>query len=245
MQIAQRLYQGIDIEGDSIGLITYMRTDGTNISTDAKTDFRKYIKEEYGENYLPQDPVNYSGKKAKNAQEAHEAIRPTDIIISPNSIKKNLSTDQFKLYDLVWKRTLATQMKEAKILHTTLKIEAGRDRELLFEAKGQRILFPGFLKAYTEGSDDPEAALDDQDVILPKVEVGQQLLLEKLHLEQNFTKPPPRYTEASLVKKLESEGIGRPSTYAPTISTIQNREYVERTNDRRLRPRTKCRDRVR
>ena len=158
--------------------------------------------------------------------------------MKPSDVKDHLTPDQFKLYDLVWKRTLATQMEEAKILNTTLKIEAGRDRDLLFEAKGQRILFPGFLKAYTEGSDDPEAALDDQDVILPKVEVGQQLPLEKLHLEQNFTKPPPRYTEASLVKKLESEGIGRPSTYAPTISTIQNRGYVERTSDRKLQPTT-------
>jgi DNA topoisomerase-1 len=236
MRIAQQLYEGnFEIPGYEGGLITYMRTDSVNLSDEALTQANQLIKQEYGEEYAVSTPRKFKSM-TKGAQEAHEAIRPSDLSVKPSNVKDHLTPQQFKLYDLVWKRTLATQMEEAKILHTTLKIEAGRDRELLFEAKGQRILFPGFLKAYTEGSDDPEAALDDQDVILPKVEAGQQLPLEKLHLEQNFTKPPPRYTEASLVKKLESEGIGRPSTYAPTISTIQDRGYVERNNNRKLQP---------
>jgi DNA topoisomerase-1 len=236
MRIAQQLYEGnFEIPGYDGGLITYMRTDSVNLSEEALTQANQVIKQEYGEEYAVSSPRKFKST-TKGAQEAHEAIRPSDLSMKPTDVKDHLTPQQFKLYDLVWKRTLATQMEEAKILHTTLKIEAGRDRELLFESKGQRILFPGFLKAYTEGSDDPEAALDDQDVILPKVESGQRLPLETLSLEQNFTKPPPRYTEASLVKKLESEGIGRPSTYAPTISTIQDRGYVERTNDRKLQP---------
>ncbi|HAA77368.1 TPA: type I DNA topoisomerase [Candidatus Latescibacteria bacterium] len=236
MRIAQQLYEGnFEIPGYEGGLITYMRTDSVNLSDEALTQTNQVIKQEYGDEYAVKSPRKFK-TTAKGAQEAHEAIRPADLSMKPSDVKDHLPSQQFKLYDLVWKRTLATQMEEAKILHTTLKIEAGKDRELLFETKGQRILFAGFLKAYTEGSDDPDAALDDQDVILPKVEVGQQLPLETLHLDQNFTKPPPRYTEASLVKKLESEGIGRPSTYAPTISTIQDRGYVERTNDRKLKP---------
>jgi DNA topoisomerase-1 len=212
-----------------------MRTDSVNLSEEALTQAKEVIKQEYGEECAVSTPRKFK-TSTKGAQEAHEAIRPADLSMKPSDVKDHLTQQQFKLYDLVWKRTLATQMEEARILHTTLKIEAGRDRELLFETKGQRILFAGFLKAYTEGSDDPDAELDDQDVILPKVEVGQRLPLETLHLDQNFTKPPPRYTEASLVKKLESEGIGRPSTYAPTISTIQDRGYVERTKDRKLKP---------
>ncbi|MCH2664929.1 type I DNA topoisomerase [bacterium] len=236
MRIAQQLYEGnFEIPGYEGGLITYMRTDSVNLSDEALTQANQVIKQEYGDEYAVKSPRKFK-TSAKGAQEAHEAIRPADLSRKPGDVKNHLTAQQFKLYDLVWKRTLATQMEEAKILHTTLKIEAGKDHELLFETKGQRILFPGFLKVYTEGSDDPDAALDDQDVILPKVEVGQRLPLETLHLDQNFTKPPPRYTEASLVKKLESEGIGRPSTYAPTISTIQVRGYVERTNDRKLKP---------
>ena len=143
---------------------------------------------------------------------------------------------QYRLYSLIWKRTLATQMSTAKIANTTYKIEAGKNKEFEFQVKGQRVIFAGFMKAYTEGSDNPEAALETSDKILPTIKVGTTLDLEKLHLEQNFTKPPARYTEASLVKKLESEGIGRPSTYAPTISTIQQREYVVKTEDKKLAP---------
>ena len=236
MRVAQQLYEGnFEIPGYEGGLITYMRTDSVNLSDEALSQAHDVIVQEYGDEYAVDEPRTFK-TTARGAQEAHEAIRPSKLSIKPSDVKDHLTPQLYKLYDLVWKRTLATQMEEARILHTTLKIEAGEKKELLFETKGQRILFPGFLKAYTEGSDDPDAALEDQDVILPKVEEGQILDLSDLELDQNFTKPPPRYTEASLVKKLESEGIGRPSTYAPIISTIQDRGYVERTRDRKLRP---------
>ncbi|MBK34173.1 MAG: DNA topoisomerase I [Gemmatimonadetes bacterium] len=236
MRVAQQLYEGnFEIPGYEGGLITYMRTDSVNLSDEALSQAHDVIVQEYGDEYAVDEPRTFK-TTGRGAQEAHEAIRPSKLSIKPSDVKDHLTPQLYKLYDLVWKRTLATQMEEARILHTTLKIEAGEKKELLFETKGQRILFPGFLKAYTEGSDDPDAALEDQDVILPKVEEGQILDLSDLELDQNFTKPPPRYTEASLVKKLESEGIGRPSTYAPIISTIQDRGYVERTRDRKLRP---------
>ena len=236
MRVAQQLYEGnFEIPGYEGGLITYMRTDSVNLSEEALTQAHDVIVQEYGDEYAVDKPRTFK-TTARGAQETHEAIRPANLSMKPSDVKDHITPQLFKLYDLIWKRTLATQMEEARILHTTLKIEAGENKELLFETKGQRILFPGFLKAYTEGSDDPEAALEDQDVILPKVEEGQLLDLVDLDLDQNFTKPPPRYTEASLVKKLESEGIGRPSTYAPIISTIQDRGYVERTRDRKLRP---------
>ena len=236
MRVAQQLYEGnFEIPGYEGGLITYMRTDSVNLSEEALTQAHDVIVQEYGDEYAVDKPRTFK-TTARGAQEAHEAIRPANLSMKPSDVKDHITPQLFKLYDLIWKRTLATQMEEARILQTTLKIEAGENKELLFETKGQRILFPGFLKAYTEGSDDPEAALEDQDVILPKVEEGQLLDLVDLDLDQNFTKPPPRYTEASLVKKLESEGIGRPSTYAPIISTIQDRGYVERTRDRKLRP---------
>ena len=236
MRVAQQLYEGnFEIPGYEGGLITYMRTDSVNLSDEALSQAHDVIVQEYGDEYAVDEPRTFK-TTARGAQEAHEAIRPSKLSIKPSDVKDHLTPQLYKLYDLVWKRTLATQMEEARILHTTLKIEAGEKKELLFETKGQRILFPGFLKAYTEGSDDPDAALEDQDVILPKVEEGQILDLSDLELDQNFTKPPPRYTEASLVKKLEAEGIGRPSTYAPIISTIQDRGYVERTRDRKLRP---------
>ena len=236
MRVAQQLYEGnFEIPGYEGGLITYMRTDSVNLSEEALTQAHDVIVEEYGDEYAVDKPRTFK-TTARGAQEAHEAIRPASLSMKPSDVKDHITPQLFKLYDLIWKRTLATQMEEARILHTTLKIEAGENKELLFETKGQRILFPGFLKAYTEGSDDPDAALEDQDVILPKVEEGQLLDLVDLDLDQNFTKPLPRYTEASLVKKLESEGIGRPSTYAPIISTIQDRGYVERTRDRKLRP---------
>jgi DNA topoisomerase-1 len=236
MRVAQQLYEGnFEIPNYEGGLITYMRTDSVNLSEEALTQAREVIVQEYGAEYAVDKPRTFK-TTARGAQEAHEAIRPASLAVKPSDVKDHVSPQLFKLYDLIWKRTLATQMEEARILHTSLKIEAGQNKELLFETKGQRILFPGFLKAYTEGSDDPEAALEDQDVILPEVQEGQVLDLVDLNLDQNFTKPPPRYTEASLVKKLESEGIGRPSTYAPIISTIQDRGYAERTRDRKLRP---------
>ena len=237
MIIAQQLYEGNvgNIPNHTGGLITYMRTDSLNLSTVATSAAKEVIEEEYGKEYSLSKPRVYTSK-AKGAQEAHEAIRPVNLALKPSQIKAYVDNAQYKLYSLIWKRTLATQMKQAKIANTTYKIQAGKDGEYEFQTKGQRIIFPGFMKVYTEGSDNPEAALDSVEKILPTIKVGTVLELEKLELEQLFTKPPARYTEASLVKKLESEGIGRPSTYAPTISTIQAREYVTKTEDKKLIP---------
>ena len=237
MVVAQQLYEGNvgNIPNHTGGLITYMRTDSLNLSTVATTAAKAVIEEEYGKEYSLSKPRVYTSK-AKGAQEAHEAIRPVNLALKPSEIKPYVDSMQYKLYSLIWKRTLATQMAVAKIANTTYKIEAGRDKECEFQVKGQRILFAGFMKAYTEGSDNPEAALDSTEKILPNIEIGKVLELEKLESEQKFTQPPARYTEASLVKKLESEGIGRPSTYAPTISTIQAREYVTKTEDKKLIP---------
>ena len=236
MVVAQQLYEGsINVPGHTGGLITYMRTDSVNLSNIATTQAKEVVESEYGKEFALDTPRKYS-TKAKGAQEAHEAIRPVNLSLKPSDVKAHMDAQQFKLYDLIWKRTLATQMAEAKIAKTKYSITAGEKQEYTFEASGQRIVFAGYMKVYTEGSDNPEEALSTKDKILPDVEKGQVLDLEKLHLEQNFTKPPARYTEASLVKKLESEGIGRPSTYAPTISTIQTREYVEKTEDKKLKP---------
>ena len=224
MQIAQKLYQGIEIEGETIGLITYMRTDGTNLSKDAVSTFRDYIKNEIGNEYLPKDALNYSGKKAKNAQEAHEAIRPTDIIRTPQSIKKYLSTDQNKLYDLIWSRALSSQMESAKFDRNTITITSDNN-DTICKASGSVIKFDGFLKIYNNQSK------DDDESILPSMSKGI-VNIEALLDEQHFTQPPPRYSEASLVKKLEELGIGRPSTYASIISTIANRGYAEILNKR-------------
>ena len=237
MIVAQQLYEGNvgNIPNHTGGLITYMRTDSLNLSTVATSAAKKVIEEEYGSEYSLAKPRAYKST-SKGAQEAHEAIRPVNLALKPSMIKPFVDNMQYKLYSLIWKRTLATQMAQAKIANTTYKIEAGKDSECEFQVKGQRIIFAGFMKAYTEGSDNPEAALDSTEKILPNIEIGTTLTLERLESEQNFTKPPARYTEASLVKKLESEGIGRPSTYAPTISTIQAREYVEINEDKKLVP---------
>ncbi|MGJ0359132.1 type I DNA topoisomerase [Aliarcobacter cryaerophilus] len=237
MMIAQQLYEGnvANIPNHTGGLITYMRTDSLNLSTVATTAAKKVIEEEYGKDYSLSKPRAFKST-AKGAQEAHEAIRPVDMSLKPSLVKQYLDNAQYKLYSLIWKRTIATQMAQAKIANTTYKIEAGAKKEFEFQTKGQRIIFAGFMKAYTEGSDNPEAALDSAEKILPNIKVGTVLELENLNSEQLFTKPPSRYTEASLVKKLESEGIGRPSTYAPTISTIQAREYVVKTEDKKLAP---------
>ena len=237
MMIAQQLYEGnvANIPNHTGGLITYMRTDSLNLSTLATSMAKKVIEEEYGKDYSLSKPRAFKST-AKGAQEAHEAIRPVDMSLKPSLVKQHLDNAQYKLYSLIWKRTIATQMAQAKIANTTYKIEAGAKKEFEFQTKGQRIIFAGFMKAYTEGSDNPEAALDSAEKILPNIKVGTVLELENLNSEQLFTKPPSRYTEASLVKKLESEGIGRPSTYAPTISTIQAREYVVKTEDKKLAP---------
>ena len=236
MVVAQQLYEGnFEIPDYSGGLITYMRTDSVTLAGQSLTQAQEVINAEYGEKFGLNEPRLFKNRTA-NAQEAHEAIRPVDLSLKPSSVKNHLSADQFRLYSLIWKRTLASQMASAEIARTTLKIEAGGNKEFLFVAKGQRVVFPGFLQAYTEGLEDPNATVGEKDVILPKVEKDQELPLKKLNLEQLFTKPPPRYTEASLVKKMESEGIGRPSTYAPTISTIQDRGYVEVTPEKQLKP---------
>ena len=225
MQIAQRLYQGIDIEGDTVGLITYMRTDGTNISKDAVKTFRNYISDKYGKSYLPDNPLNYSGKKAKNAQEAHEAIRPTEISRDPNSLKNYLSTDQHKLYNLIWSRAISSQMESAKFDRKTIIISS-LDKKNQFRASGSTIKFDGYLKLsnlYENNNEDHK--------ILPNVEKGE-IQIDNFTDEQHFTQPPPRYSEASLVKKLEELGIGRPSTYASIISVISNRGYADINNKR-------------
>ena len=224
MQIAQKLYQGVEIEGETIGLITYMRTDGTNLSKDAVVAFRDYIKKEIGNEYLPESALNYSGKKAKNAQEAHEAIRPTDVIRTPQSVKKYLSTDQNKLYDLIWSRALSSQMQSAKFDRNTITITSNNN-DTVCKASGSVLKFDGFLKIYNN------QGKDDDENILPSVSKGL-INIESLIDEQHFTQPPPRYSEASLVKKLEELGIGRPSTYASIISTIANRGYAEILNKR-------------
>ncbi len=223
MQIAQRLYQGIDIDGDTVGLITYMRTDGTNISKDAVSEFRDFIKNSYGDNYLPNEPNNYSGKKAKNAQEAHEAIRPTDITRTPENMKKFLSTDQVKLYDLIWSRALSSQMESAKFDRKTITITSDNNLNQ-FKCTGSTIKFDGFLKVVIND-------VDENEKILPDVNKESVAINEFLD-EQHFTQPPPRYSEASIVKKLEELGIGRPSTYASIISVISNRGYADIVNKR-------------
>jgi DNA topoisomerase I len=236
MIIAQQLYEGeINVLGHTGGLITYMRTDSVNLSKTATSMAKEVIELEYGKEYALSKPRIYKGK-TKGAQEAHEAIRPVDLALKPSDIRDYLDPTQYRLYSLIWKRTIATQMAQAIVANTTYKIEAGKDKEFEFQAKGTKIIFAGFMKAYTEGSDNPETALDNTEKILPTIEKNTVLNLENIQTEQNFTKPPARYTEASLVKKLESEGIGRPSTYAPTISTIQQRDYIIKTEDKKLSP---------
>ncbi len=224
MQIAQRLYQGIDIDGETVGLITYMRTDGTNISKDAVDTFRNFITQNYGEIYLPLSPLNYSGKKAKNAQEAHEAIRPTEITRVPEEMKKYLSTDQYKLYNLIWSRSLSSQMESAKFDRKTITIISD-DNKNICKASGSTLKFDGFLKVLRLDEN------KDVENILPEVGKGE-VEFKDFTDEQHFTQPPPRFSEASLVKKLEELGIGRPSTYASIISVISNRGYADIENKR-------------
>ena len=226
MQIAQRLYQGVDIEGETTGLITYMRTDGTNISKEAIDDFRKFITDDYGDKYLPESANSYTGKKAKNAQEAHEAIRPTNISRKPSDIKKYINADQFKLYELIWSRALSSQMTPAEFDRNTIIISSN-DNKINFRASGSVVKFDGFLKVYQVQETD-----EDAKNILPEVKIGEEISILKLKDEQHFTDPPPRYSEASLVKKMEELGIGRPSTYASIISVLSTRNYVELINKR-------------
>ena len=226
MQIAQRLYQGVDIEGETTGLITYMRTDGTNISKDAIIEFRELIKNNYGKEFLPDEANSFAGKKAKNAQEAHEAIRPTDVNRKPVDIKKYINADQYKLYELIWSRALSSQMNPAEFDRNTILI-ASKDEKINFRTSGSVIKFEGFLKVYEVQETD-----DDTKNILPDVNTGDDVNILKLNDEQHFTDPPPRFSEASLVKKMEELGIGRPSTYASIISVLSTRNYVEQINKR-------------
>ena len=231
MQVAQRLYQGFEIDGETVGLITYMRTDGTQISNEALETCRNYISQKLGKDYLPDQPRNYSGKKAKNAQEAHEAIRPTDINRDPSSLKSILDRDQMRLYELIWNRTVSSQMESAEFERTSIDI-CNNDKSIIFRANGSIQKFDGYLKLYQETKEEDEKKEDNEDDenILPDVNNGDALIINKILDEQHFTNPPPRYSEASLVKKLEELGIGRPSTYASIISVLSTRNYVELIN---------------
>ncbi|MEM9292568.1 MAG: type I DNA topoisomerase [Acidobacteriota bacterium] len=231
MSIAQRLYEGIEVGNDRVGLITYMRTDSVTLSNRALEQIQDVIRGRYGAEFSD-GPRHYS-TKTKNAQEAHEAIRPTDLSRSPEKLKSALSTDELRLYELIWKRTVASQMANARLLRTTVEITAnpspGAEKgaaEGLFTSSGTAIEFPGFLRAYVEGSDDPAADLADKEVLLPTLDEGADLSPQEVLPKGHETQPPARFTEASLVKTLEAEGIGRPSTYASILDTIQNRGYV-------------------
>ncbi|MBM3565553.1 MAG: type I DNA topoisomerase, partial [Alphaproteobacteria bacterium] len=231
MQIAQGLYEGVSIGGETVGLITYMRTDGVQMADEALQACRGVIEKEYGKNYLPEQLRIYKSRAA-NAQEAHEAIRPTDLARRPDDVAPHLDPDQLKLYALIWKRTMASQM-EAAVLDQVAADINGADGRAVLRATGSTIAFDGFFRVYHEDRDDPEtngngggAADDDQERRLPPLNQGDALNLGAVAAEQHFTQPPPRYTEASLVKKLEELGIGRPSTYASILSVLQDRQYV-------------------
>lgn len=222
MMVAQKLYEGVDLGGESVGLITYMRTDGVTVSQDAINATRAMIEKNYGKQYLPEKQRFYT-TKAKNAQEAHEAVRPTDVNKLPKDLSRYLDEDQMKLYDLIWKRMVASQMQSAILDQVGVDVKA-HDNSAVARATGSTIKFDGFFKVYRESRDDDKE--DDESRILPPMNEGEKLGLEKVNPEQHFTQAPPRYTEASLVKKLEELGIGRPSTYASIISVLQERNYV-------------------
>lgn len=220
MSVAQQLYEGVDLgkEG-TVGLITYMRTDSTRIAASAQEEAKEYIIGKYGEPFAPETPRNYS-KKAANAQDAHEAIRPTSILRDPDSMKPFMSRDQLRLYKLIWERFVASQMSSAILDTLSVDIAAG---DTIFRAAGSKVRFQGFMKVYVEGNDD---GTTEEDRLLPPLKNGDVLENQEIEPKQHFTQPPPRYTEARLVKTLEELGIGRPSTYAPTLETIQKRGYV-------------------
>ena len=222
MMLAQRLYEGIELAGEgSIGLITYMRTDSTRVSDDALSEARQYIGTTFGSEYLPEKPIFYKSKKS--AQDAHEAIRPTSTAYHPDEVKQHLSPDEYKLYKLIWQRFLASQMNPALFDQTSVDIGAGK---YLFRASGSLLKFDGFLKVYDESKDEKDEEDDELEHRLPQLTEGESLELKQLVPEQHFTQPPPRFTEATLVKTLEEKGIGRPSTYATILTTIQDREYA-------------------
>ena len=230
MRVAQQLYEGVDIGGGAIGLITYMRTDSVTLADEALDEIRAFIAERYGNDEVPDQPRRFK-TKAKNAQEAHEAIRPTSVQQRPDDIKEHLSREQFRLYELIWKRTVASQMNHATIDTVSADLAAGEKG--VFRATGSTIAKPGFMAVYLEGRDDN--AGNDDEKMLPPLKEGELVELLAIRPEQHFTEPPPRFNEATLVKALEEHGIGRPSTYASIISTLQDREYVEQ-DKKRFRP---------
>ena len=237
MQIAQRLYEGIDIGEGPVGLITYMRTDGVDLAPEAVTATRQMIGKEFGDKYVPAAPRKYQAK-AKNAQEAHEAIRPTDVTRRPKDVARHLEPEQAKLYELIWNRTVACQMESAELERTTVEILADAGgRKLEFRATGQVVRFPGFLALYQEGRDDEE---DEDSARLPAMKTGDPLKKDRIETTQHFTEPPPRFSESSLIKRMEELGIGRPSTYASTLAVLRDREYV-RIEKKRLVPEDKGR----
>lgn len=238
MQVAQRLYEGMEIGGETTGLITYMRTDGVQMAPEAIAAARDAIVKEFGPKYLPEKPRQYTAK-AKNAQEAHEAIRPTDFMRTPASVRQYLDSDQARLYELIWKRAIASQMQPAEIERTTAEIEAvngARTAEL--RAIGSVVRFDGFIAAYTDQKDDDSE--DEENRRLPEIRAGEQLARQAINATQHTTEPPPRYSEASLIKKLEELGIGRPSTYTAILKTLEDRDYVT-IDKRRLVPQAKGR----
>jgi len=228
MRTAQRLYEGIDIGAGQEGLISYMRTDSVTLSNNALNDIRALITQKYGTIALPSEPRLYK-TKSKNAQEAHEAIRPTSAMNEPETLKAHLADDEYRLYSLIWKRTIACQMLHATLDTVTVELACGDDN--MFRANGSTIRDPGFMRVYTEGLDDDKKD-DTKENILPSLKQGDQVDLKEIRLEQHFTEPPPRFSEATLVKTLEEYGIGRPSTYASIITTLLDREYVELENKR-------------
>ena len=238
MQVAQRLYEGIEIGGETAGLITYMRTDGVQMAPEAISAARASIAHEFGEKYVPEKPRYYS-TKAKNAQEAHEAIRPTDFSRTPTEMRKYLDADQARLYEMIWKRAIASQMQPAEIERTTVEIEAvNGSRTAALRAVGSVIRFDGFLAAYAEQKE--EDSEDEEDKRLPEIRAGEQVGRDKINVTAHTTEPPPRYSEATLIKKMEELGIGRPSTYTATLKTLEDREYVT-VDKRKLIPEAKGR----
>lgn len=233
MMLAQKLYEGVDLGDEGrLGLITYMRTDSTRVAQEALDEVRQYILETFGESYLPDKPNVFKTKK--DAQDAHEAIRPTSVLRTPESVKPYLSKDEYNLYRLIWQRFVASQMPPALFEQTTVDVVVqGKDgHQYLFRATGSVPKFDGFRKVYEEGKDQPDEEDEELKNKLPRVEEGEQLELVELISEQHFTEPPPRYTEATLVKELEADGVGRPSTYATILSTIQERGYVKKVKGR-------------
>lgn len=233
MEIAQKLYEGVDIGGETLGLITYMRTDGVSMAGEAIDGARKFIASKFGDRYLPKSPRLYS-TKAKNAQEAHEAIRPTDMARQPFQV--SLPPDMAKLYELIWKRAVSSQMESAEFLRTSIDIDA-LDKKSTLRASGQVVVFDGYQILYQEGVDEKE---DDESARLPKLNIGDAVNISDIKENQHFTEPPPRFSEATLVKKMEEIGIGRPSTYASTLSVLQDREYM-RLEKGRFHPEVKGR----